>query len=105
MKVLGVLFLWCLAGMAWADPVWIDVRSEAEFQQQHKPGALLMPHGEIAQRITAAGIEKDAEVYLYCRSGKRAGIAKQALEQLGYSKVINVGGLEDALTHEMNQEL
>jgi phage shock protein E len=32
---------------------------------------------------------------VYCRSGKRAAIAKQTLDKLGYTKVENAGGYED----------
>jgi phage shock protein E len=33
---------------------------------------------------------------VYCRSGRRSGIAQSALEEAGYTNVVNVGGLEDA---------
>ncbi len=36
------------------------------------------------------------EVLVYCRSGKRAGMAKAELEKLGYKNVKNLGGYEDA---------
>ncbi len=41
--------------------------------------------------------DKDAEIYVYCRSGRRSGIAKAALDEAGFTRVVNAGGLEDAL--------
>ncbi len=38
-----------------------------------------------------------APVIVFCRSGRRAGKAKETLEQLGYTRVLNAGGLDDLL--------
>jgi phage shock protein E len=35
-------------------------------------------------------------IYVYCRSGRRSGIAQSTLEEAGYNNVVNLGGLEDA---------
>lgn len=88
MMVLVMAIPWSYAG----EPVYIDVRSPAEYRQGHIEGALLMPHTEIANLITEAGIERDAEITVYCRSGRRAQIAKDTLEDLGYTRVTNGGG-------------
>lgn len=47
-------------------------------------------------RIADLGLEKDAEINVYCRTGKRAGIALAALQELGYTNAKNVGGIGDA---------
>jgi phage shock protein E len=39
---------------------------------------------------------KDKEIYIYCRSGRRSGIAKEILKKLGYTNIINAGGLVEA---------
>ncbi len=65
-------------------PLVIDVRSEAEFREGHIPGAVNIPHDQIATRIASTGIRPDQAFVLYCRSGRRVGIARQALEQAGY---------------------
>jgi rhodanese-related sulfurtransferase len=39
--------------------------------------------------------DKDQEIYLMCGSGTRAGYVKAALDDLGYEKVYNVGGIKD----------
>lgn len=77
----------------------LDVRSTSEFDGGHAEGAVLVPHGEVPDRI--AEIEKlqdgdkDKPIVVYCRSGHRAGIAKQSLLDAGFTHVTNVGGLDD----------
>jgi rhodanese-related sulfurtransferase len=60
----------------------LDVRSPEEFAAGHVPGAVNIPHDQVASRL--AEIPKDKEVVLYCRSGRRAGLAAETLEANGY---------------------
>ena len=76
--------------------VWLDVRTDAEYAEDHISGSAHIPHEEIALRIADLGLEKDAEIKVYCRTGKRAGIALAALQELGYTNATNVGGISDA---------
>lgn len=76
---------------------WIDVRTAEEFGQGHVEGAINIPYEQSDAGVAELGLKKDAVIYLYCRSGKRAGIALDSLEASGYSGVVNVGGLEQAL--------
>lgn len=99
MSVLSVLrrsALLMLAGFASvaavANPIWIDVRSTDEFKQGHLPGALNIVHTDIASKISAVTSDKTAEIQLYCRSGRRSGLAMEALQKLGYTNVHNAGG-------------
>jgi phage shock protein E len=88
----------CLASSAFGgDITWVDVRTADEFRQQHVNGAANIPYEEIDTGVASLGLEKDAVIYLYCGSGRRAGIAKESLDALGYTGVVNVGGLETAL--------
>lgn len=73
----------------------VDVRSVGEFSGGHFNGALNIPVDEVQRRISEFGSNKDREIILYCRSGGRAGSAKQMLEAAGYKKVVNAGGLND----------
>lgn len=83
---------------AWSGDIhWIDVRTAEEFAGGHVEGALNVPYDEIGDRIGAVELQKDDTIYLYCGSGRRAGIAKETLETMGYTGVTNVGGLEEAL--------
>lgn len=78
------------------EPVWIDVRTVAEFQADHIDGALNIEFVGIVEGLSQRKFDLDTPVYLYCRSGRRSGIAKQSLEQAGYTQVINAGGLAQA---------
>ena len=74
--------------------VIVDVRTDEEFQLGHLPGALHIPYDQMGARAgEIPGGQKQAMV-LYCRSGRRSGIAKQTLEGLGYTNTINGGGFE-----------
>jgi phage shock protein E len=78
----------------WADPIWIDVRSAEEYQQGHLPGAIHIPHTDIASRIHEVTQDKNAQIQLYCRSGRRSGLAEVELKKLGFNQVVNAGGFE-----------
>jgi rhodanese-related sulfurtransferase len=72
----------------------IDVRTLEEYASSHATGAINVPLAEI-QAGNYSKIDKNKAVYVYCRSGNRAGQAKTILEQAGYKNVTNVGGLDD----------
>jgi len=94
-----LLIMLTLSGLVWAGgATWIDVRTPEEYSQKHVPDAVNIPHEEIGTGISALGLEKNQVIYLYCHSGRRAGIAKQTLDSMGYTRVVNIGGLDDALT-------
>lgn len=87
-----------------SETVWIDVRSAEEFSAGHLKGAINIPHTEIKQQITTIAADKDTNIALYCKSGRRAGIALDALTELGYSKVANHGGYEDLKKQQLDDE-
>ena len=89
------VFALLLTAAAWADAIWIDVRSDQEYQQSHIDGDLHIPYQSIATGIEQYSIDKDAEIYLYCEAGGRAGKAKKSLEASGYTRVINAGGISE----------
>ncbi|KAA1188555.1 rhodanese-like domain-containing protein [Pseudohalioglobus sediminis] len=99
-KALKTLFLAAMllfsAGSLAQSPIFIDVRSTEEFQEGHVAGAELIPHEEIAAGIARLQPALDTPLYLYCRSGRRAGLAAEVLRELGYSRVINLETLENA---------
>ena len=76
--------------------VLIDVRSAEEFASGHLQGAVNIPHDRIVEEIGAVAPDKSARIILYCRSGRRAETALNALKAAGYENVSNYGGLEDA---------
>ena len=79
-----------------AMPLVIDVRTVQEWDKDHLEGAVLIPYDQIGEKIGAVVKNKSQRIYLYCRTGHRASIAKEALEKLGYKDIINLGPLEDA---------
>ena len=91
--IVGLLFSW----QALAAELWIDVRTAEEYATGHHPQAINIPYNEIAEKIAAYADSKEQPINLYCRSGRRAGIAKDTLEALGYSKVANLGGYTDVM--------
>lgn len=85
-----------MALSAQAKDVIIDVRTPQEFAADHISGALNIEYNNIARDISKAGVNKDDRVILYCRSGRRSGIAMNTLKSMGFSKAENVGGIEQA---------
>lgn len=78
-----------------SDVVYVDVRSDAEWAAGHVEGAIHIPHTEMAERYGELEQYRDKELVVYCRSGRRAGIAKDVLEEAGFDNVTNAGGLDD----------
>ena len=91
-KLLMLLLLW--GSVALAQNLWIDVRTIDEYKAGHLEGAINIPYDEIEQKITAVAADKATDIQLYCRSGRRSGIALETLRSLGYSKVTNAGAYE-----------
>lgn len=76
------------------NAIVIDVRTPQEFQAGHIKNAINIPYQVIGRKIKQVIEEKDREVILYCRSGRRSGIALETLTKLGYTNAKNVGGYE-----------
>jgi phage shock protein E len=74
----------------------VDARTEAEWKAGHIKGAILIPYDQITARIAEVTTNKSASIALYCRSGRRSGIALKSLQELGYLNVKNLGSLDDA---------
>ena len=74
------------------EVVLLDVREDSEWKEGHIDGALHLPLGEINGE-SVANLPKDKEIYIYCRSGRRAGEAEAILKSLGFSNVLNIGGI------------
>jgi sulfur-carrier protein adenylyltransferase/sulfurtransferase len=68
----------------------LDVRQPAEYNQEHIPGAVLMPMAEVMDRKSE--LDKDKPVLVYCAIGGRSRMASQLLAGQGFSKVLNLSG-------------
>lgn len=70
----------------------IDVRTEDEYTQGHIKGAINIPYDQLRQYQDKIMAYKDQQVILYCRSGSRAEIAASTLQELGFTKLIDLNG-------------
>jgi rhodanese-related sulfurtransferase len=73
--------------------ILLDVRTLEEWNEGHATGALHIPIDELLAG-KREGLDKSVPIYTYCRSGGRAGRAKDFLVEQGY-QAVNAGGLED----------
>lgn len=78
------------------DPIVIvDVRTEEEYVAGHVYGAILVPNETIADTPPEALPDLDAELLVYCRTGRRSAEAAQKLADMGYANVSDFGGIVD----------
>ena len=75
------------------DYVILDARTQTEYDEGHIPGAILIPHDTVATAAENALPDKDQLILVYCRSGNRSKQASQALVDLGYTNVVEFGGI------------
>ena len=75
--------------------VILDVRTEQEYAQGHIPGAILIPDYEISEKAESVLTDKDQLILVYCRSGRRSKNAAAQLEEMGYSRIREFGGILD----------
>lgn len=68
----------------------LDVRTPQEFAEGHVPGAVNVPYDQVASRL--AEVPKDKDIVLYCRSGRRAGLAADVLAAQGYTRLSHLEG-------------
>lgn len=85
-----------LSSIAYADPVWIDVRSLLENKVDNIDGDIRISHTDIVEGVNKLYPDKNTDIRLYCRSGRRAGEALSALNREGYNNVENVGSIGNA---------
>ena len=75
--------------------VILDVRTQEEYDAGHIPGAILVPNETIADKQPALLPDLDAEILVYCRSGNRSAQAAKKLIAIGYTNVVDFGGIID----------
>ena len=80
-------------GAAAPAPIVLDVRRAEEFAAGRVPGARNVPHEAIlADAARALGASTDAEIVVYCQSGRRANMALEALQKAGYTRLSHLEG-------------
>jgi len=77
------------------DYILLDVRTEKEFAAGHIKGAILIPDYEIKMRAEKELPDKAKTILVYCRSGRRSKLAARDLAELGYTDVLEFGGIID----------
>ena len=73
----------------------LDTRTQAEYDEGHIPGAIVIPHDEITDRAEEELPDKDQLLLVYCRSGRRSKLAAEALVELDYTNIKEFGGIID----------
>lgn len=73
-------------------PLVLDVRTPEEYAAGHVPGAVNIPHDQAGARIEELRPHQDQTIVLYCKSGRRAGIAAEVLAQAGFGPLRHLAG-------------
>ena len=71
----------------------LDVRTPEECADKHIPGAVNLPNETIAAEEIPELPDKDQLILVYCRSGNRSKQASEKLAALGYTNVVEFGGI------------
>lgn len=76
------------------DLILLDVRTQAEYDEGHIPGAVCLPSEMIVADMPFP-FGKDAEILVYCFSGQRSAEAAKNLRGMGFTNVSNFDGIMD----------
>ena len=75
------------------DYIILDVRTKEEFASGHIPGAINIPNETIGNSEIPELPDKDRLILVYCRSGNRSKQASEKLVTLGYTNIVEFGGI------------
>ena len=79
-----------------SDTVIIDVRTPAEYAEGHLDGAVNIDVQSPEFDARVSELPADGEYVVYCRSGNRSAAAIDRMEALGFTSLINAGGVDAA---------
>lgn len=77
------------------DYIILDVRTQEEYDSGHIPGAVCVPNESIVSEPPSQLPDKDQLILVYCRSGNRSKQASQKLADMGYTNIVEFGGIND----------
>ena len=77
------------------DYIILDVRRPDEYAAGHIPGAINVPNEDIGTAEIAELPDKSQQILVYCRSGRRSKEASEKLVKLGYTNIVEFGGILD----------
>jgi len=72
--------------------ILLDVRTVEEFEEGHIPNAVNIPHKELEARLAELTDAKNTQVVIYCRSGRRAEVAREVLVKNGFNELDHLSG-------------
>ena len=78
-----------------AGYIILDVRTQEEYETAHIPGAVCVPNESIGTTPPAQLPDKSQLILVYCRSGNRSKQASEKLAKMGYTNVVEFGGIRD----------
>ena len=73
----------------------VDVRRQDEYDEGHIPGAVLIPNESITDKQPEQLPDLNQVILIYCRSGRRSKEASEKLVELGYTNIVEFGGILD----------
>ena len=71
---------------------FVDVREDDEWRAGHAAKAIHLGKGVIERDVEGVIPDKSTEIVLYCGGGFRSALAAEALQRMGYTKVISMDG-------------
>ena len=77
------------------DYIILDVRTPEEFAEKHIPDAINIPNETIGTEEIPELPDKEQLILVYCRSGNRSKQASEKLVRLGYTNIVEFGGIND----------
>ena len=75
------------------DYIILDVRRPDEYAEKHIPGAINVPNEAIGNEEIPELPDKSQLIMVYCRSGNRSKQASEKLVALGYTNIVEFGGI------------
>lgn len=73
--------------------ILLDVRTKGEYESGYIPGAINIPLSDIDEKIISSLPDKSQMILVYCRSGNRSREASDKLSKLGYTNILEIGGI------------
>lgn len=77
------------------DYIILDVRTPEEYSEVHIPDAVNIPNEVIGKGDIPELPDKDQLILVYCRSGNRSKQASEKLAGLGYTNIVEFGGINN----------
>ena len=77
------------------DEIIVDVREKNEYEEGHIKDSILIPLDTLENTIEDIIKDKDSQILVYCRSGRRSAEASKIIKSLGYTNIYDFGGIID----------